>query len=242
MEVKKVIIIGGGRSIREEWLNNGLFDKIQNKAEIWGINFAYLTMPYLPTRIVWGDKNFFRHQKQDLIKLAQKGVTLLTKNDAIQYHRVHATEDERQLVKQILIYRANRDWETSIAKEECYMGQHGFTGTYALDVAVKEGYDEIYCLGLDYGTSGQEDKDTHYYQGFIDIKKNVPKDETAFEGVGTTKMFHAPEAARFIEDYKHFAEFSDRIFNVINPNKESNITHLSKITYEEFYKKINCAD
>jgi hypothetical protein len=53
---KSLIIVGGGYSVAKG-IKQGLWERIKGN-DIWSLNFAYKTMPYLPSTEIWIDKMF----------------------------------------------------------------------------------------------------------------------------------------------------------------------------------------
>ena len=68
-----IILLGGGYSIKEA-IKQGLWDRIKDKADIWSINFAYMTMPYAPTAECWLDTSFFRNQSASIFIININGI------------------------------------------------------------------------------------------------------------------------------------------------------------------------
>ena len=140
--MKKVILIGGGHSLKEG-IEKDLWSKIKDK-EIWSTNYAFMTMPYLPKREIWVDIDFFKNNIVALQKLSEQGVTMVTRT-----HRRYA--DIPNLIK----YNSARLTKDYVGKEgitrNCiFYGKLGLVGTFALSLAVAELYDEIFLLGYDF--------------------------------------------------------------------------------------------
>jgi len=96
------------------------------------------------------------------------------------------------------------------------------SGIFALDVGLHlldEG--EVFLLGYDYGTINNK---THFYQGQIEHR-----------GIGKSQYYNRPgHAERDFEIFKQGKKV--RIYNV---SLDSKITTFPKISYEEFFKKLN---
>jgi len=220
---KTCIIIAGGKSIREEWLNNGLFDHLRGK-EIWALNYAYKTMPYLPSRELWVDESFFTNEKENLLLLGIKGVQLISQPSSL------AGKGNKGKIKDyfdiIKLYNKTRDFTDQLKYEESiYTGLYSLVGLFALSVAIKEKYERIFLLGLDFGTPNIKDKDTHYYDGFISHKSR---------GAGDPKIYRNSNNIlnEKIKDFKVYENTEAEIYNV---SLRSNIDYFDKISYEEMY-------
>jgi len=220
--MKKVIIVAGGKSIREEWLNNGLFDNIKGQT-IWSLNYAYKTMPYFPTRQMWVDREqFFSIYKEELFYMYDKGVELVTQRAGF----IPLPQYSKYITKN---YTKVRKYEEQFENEHLvYTGRYSLVGLFALSVALKEGYDTLFLLGFDWGTSTVKDKDTHYYQGFI---------KHSSEGVGDSKIYRESndKLNDRVKDFSFYQESKAKIYNV---NLKSNIEYFEKITYEKMYELI----
>lgn len=221
-----VIICGGGESIKQEW-KNGLFDKIKGK-EIWSLNSAFKTMPYLPSRQLFVDKSFFEKNEKELENLWKNNVPITART-----HIPYAS-----LKDQIELFNVTKEkheylGKQAIEKRRLYAGQDGLCGTFALSYAIAKGYTKIYLLGYDFGTPSPEIKSTHYYQ---DEVKNL---NIRSSGVGHPEKYRNPHGRirLSVNDYDIFLKDKDvQIFNV---SLISNITSFPKISYEEFYDKLN---
>ena len=218
--MRQVIIVGGGKSIREEWLNNGLFDNIEGQ-EIWSVNFAFRTMPYLPTRQVWVDRYFYEVEGKAIKELYDKGVDLVSQRTGI----IPFPEIVRKMKK---IYNKTHIYEDQLEYEDSiYTGQFSLGGLFALSIAVKEKVDQVFLLGYDWGTQDVKITDTHYYTRFI---RHFSK------GAGKPELYrhikaNCPNAK--IHDFDVYENYEPtKIYNV---STTSNIECFEKITYEQMY-------
>ncbi len=221
----KIIIVAAGMSIKEG-IEKGLWEKIKGNV-IWSCNYAFMTMPYEPKRQLWVDKSFFKNNMIKLNELANRDVEMCAKED-----------NYFEGLPKIKCYQGSRNsqeyWgKLGIEKNRIYIGDQGFVGTFALHVAICEGFTEIFLLGYDYGVPIHlmEQKKTHYYQDNLKIiSSGVSRPEVYIEG-GKVKDK--------VNDYNVFAqEPGVKIWNV---SLESNIQVFSKISWEEFFNKItNC--
>jgi hypothetical protein len=218
--MKKVILVAGGKSIREEWLNNGLFDNIRGH-EIWSLNYAYRTMTYLPDRQLWVDKDgFFDIYKDQLFDMSKKGVKLITQRAGY----IPLPDYTKYIYK---VYHKVRKFEEQFQDESyIFTGKHGLVGLFALSLAVKEGYDEIFLLGMDFGTPTIADNDTHYYSKFI---------KHCSRGINDPKIYRYlnDEVNPRVKDFAEYKEVNSKIYNV---SMISNIPYFEKITYERMYE------
>ena len=221
---KKVIIVGGGASI-QEGLDKGLWENIKEQ-NVWSCNYAFMTMPYLPKRELWVDRSFFRNNMAALNELVNKGVEAVCK-----------TNQAVELLPQIVSYVGVRTPEEyldkrGIEQNRIYIGAQGFVGTFAIHVAICEGYDEIFLLGFDYGVplGSDKNKPTHYYQGKLDIISS---------GIGRPEIYINQRDNSInpkVDTYSVFMKEKDvKIWNV---SVLSNIPCFEKITYEEFFTKV----
>ena len=213
--MKSVILIGAGPSVKEG-IDKGLWDKI-NGQEIWSLNYAYKTMPYLPTRQLWLDKSFFKHNMEDLQDLSLKGVQICAR-----FFDIYAQIPE---IKTYEITRDSKDFDTAI-----YITSLGQVGPFALSIAIKECYDIIYLLGYDFGTVTPTDKFTHYYQDTL-YRKVISS------GIGRPDIFLLPSGhpVHAIKDFENFAKRHNNIWNV---SLISNLPYFPKISWTEFFERI----
>jgi hypothetical protein len=211
--MKECIIIGGGTSVLEG-IEHRLWERIA-KREIWSINFAFRTMPYLPKRQVWVDTTFFRNNMEDLESLSIAGVECHTKKHGI-YNNIPA----------IIQHEVTREENNP---DKLYIGLMGLSGMFALALATKEQYDTIYLLGYDFGTNSKANTTTHYYQN-TDIKYTS-------NGVGNPGVYLTDTGVKKdVKLFDYFLKFPSKIYNV---SPSSNIQSYEKITYNDFFSKIS---
>lgn len=214
--MKRCIICAAGYSIKEA-IDNGLWSKIE-KEEVWSCNYAYKTMSFLPTRQLWVDNKFFRNNAGDLQTLYKKGVICCARK-----HKQYAFLDGIQQ------YEVTRDMKCANDKF-IYTLSLGLVGGFALSLAVKEKYDEIYLLGMDFGVPKEKipEKLTHYYQGKLNVESG---------GMGRPIVYMMPDGRvkKDVESFDYYLPYKDKIFNV---SLLSNIYQFTKISYECFYGRI----
>ena len=222
-QTKRVIIVGAGASI-SEGIDLGLWDKINGNI-IWSCNYAWLTMPYLPTRELFVDRSFFKNNTDKLNDLANQGIEIVSKKNFI-------TEN----LPKIVAYNTTRNikdynGKEGIKNDKIFTGQQGFCGTFALHIAICEGYNEIFLLGFDFGIPKDSVINiTHYYQSKINVissgmgKPHIYKDRNGNIHQG-------------VNDYSVFA--IEQNIKISNVSLISNIPFFDKISYSEFFEKIN---
>jgi len=218
---KSCILVGGGYSVKTG-INTGLWEKIKGK-DVWSLNFAYLAMPYLPSRQVWVDISFFNNNIDSLQKLNQQGVSM------------HAKLHSRySIIKEIKTYGTTREkryytGKEGIEKNVLYLGRMGSVGIFALSLAIAEGYKNIYLLGYDFGMIDPKANKTHFYEGELKVISS---------GVGRPQIYlnKNVHVRREVEDFDVFKKEED--VNIYNVSPNSRITSFPKITYEEFYGKV----
>ena len=213
--MRRVIILGAGSSIKSG-LSLGLWEKIQNE-EVWSINYAFKTMPFLPKRELWIDTRFFHGNMQELYNLFRKGVSCYAK-----------THQKYVNIPEIRTYECTRSPQEFDKK--IFIGRMGISGIFALYLATMiEKVDEVYLLGYDWG-SITNDKQTHYYQNTL-VTDSV--------GVGRPELYKNPDGTvkGEVDDFSLFLrpDIKTKIYNV-SPN--SAINYFDKLTYEEFFKKL----
>ena len=220
---KKVILLGGGNSISLGMQKN-LWEKIKGN-EIWSLNYAFLAMPYLPNKQVWVDIRFFEQNIDKLQKLSEQGVSLTTRK-----HNKYAG-----LTEKVELYECSREQTRYYGREACckgviYIGRMGFCGMFALSLALGCGYNNIFLLGYDFGTTTPIDKKTHFYQGLV---------KTMSTGVGRPEVYRNDKNKVKIEvnDFNIYTRETDVHITNVSPN--SNIPFFRKIDYDTFFEELH---
>lgn len=211
--MKNIILMGGGTSVNEG-ISLGLWDKI-SKEEVWSINFAFLTLPFLPTRELWVDISFFKNNMEAIQKLYLQGVSCHAKKH--QFYRN---------ISEINLYETTRN--PNEMNDKLYIGRMGLSGFFALSLAVKEEPDNIFCLGFDFGNKDGSKK-THYYQDTIQVKST---------GVGYPELYrNGNQVKDEVRDWENFTSptIKSKIYNV---SPESAINCFPKIDYLTFFNKL----
>ena len=223
---KRVILIGAGSSLKEG-IDNGLWDKIKNE-QIWSLNSIFKIMPYLPSVELWVDFDFFKHEAENLKKLHQSRVELITKD----YRKL------AYFTGIITQYETTRDEEKyfgkkALEKKLMYTGQMGFVSQFALSIAIARKYDEIYLLVYDFGPASLEDKNTHVFQ---DQMKEL---NILATGAGRPNVYLQQDGQprREIREWDIYNRETDiKIYNV---SLKSNIPYFEKISYIKFFELIS---
>lgn len=204
--MKSCVICGGGASIIEG-INSNLWEHIKGQ-DIWSLNWAYKTMPYLPSRELFIDTSFFTKSINELWGLWKQGVAC--------YAKAHPKYKYILDIHSLPTTRFSEQYN-----EKIYIGEKSLCGFFALSLACKEHYDVIYLLGFDFG-SLDGTKNTHYYQGKIDVPS---------AGVGHPELYLTPEAK--VSDWEIYLKEPCKIYNV---SPKSRIECFDKINYPTFYK------
>ncbi len=218
--MKKVILVGGGYSVKEG-VSLGLWEKIKGQ-EIWSLNYAFMTMPFLPNKEIWVDYPFFENNIQVLQKLSEQGVKMIA-----------SSNNKYKFISAIKLYTSTREkyfGKEAVSRNEIYYGRMGLVGLFALSLAIAEGFEEIYLLGYDFGSiKGKGDLNTHYYQDILNIYST---------GVRNPEVYRMPDnAVRIeVEDFKVYLQ--DKDVTIWNVSLNSNIPYFPKLSWEEFFKKL----
>jgi len=203
------LIILGGGTSVQEGIDKALWTKLQGKWTI-GLNYSYNY--FYPTILCYVDEDFYTQEKKRLDNLPLVIGKL---------HRDITTSDN------IITLGVNDSKYIRNIKKGVY--KSSLAGLFALSLSIyllDEG--EIFLLGFDYGDNGNKDKNnrayTHFYQGDIHHR-----------GIGKINYYKAKgRASRDFDVYQK--EEKIKIYNV---SSISNINSFPKITYNEFFKKLN---
>ena len=139
---KTVILVGGGKSVREG-ISLGLWEKICEK-EIWSLNYPFMTMPYLPKRELFVDRNFYKNNISAVQSIADRKVEIVCR------YQPHYADDAHekafkmyQTTKEKAAYKGKQALEAD-GTPHIYVGEMGLVGTFALSLAIAEKYEVIY--------------------------------------------------------------------------------------------------
>lgn len=204
------IIIGGGESIKTG-IAQGLWEKIKNKFVI-GCNSNF--EDFSSTLNTFVDRNFYESNKEELHNLP----LVICKNHGI-------IDEDEDLIKLLAThhYHGKKALENSI-----YCST--LVGLFSMTLALSLGVTELFILGMDWTRKHNRlDSNgkpiTHYFQ---EEKRN-------HAGRGRTHFYDTHEPIQY---YKHYLNEKElKVWNVIG-EPESNIQCFDKISYEEFFKKI----
>jgi hypothetical protein len=211
--LKSLIIIGGGLSI-EEGLSKGLKERLKDKY-VFTLNYAYKHFDNA-TAEIFVDNVFYNEQIEQLKKLPL--IIGQSSKDIIKV-----------LPNSILFKNSNKYIERDIS-QGVYKSQ--LCGLWAITIALyllDEG-DEIYLLGYDGGKISEEIVKrkwlTHYYQKEGKIKHR---------GVGHLGYYNTKDQSK--RDYGVYA--NEKKVKIWNVSLNSKIPTFEKISYDEFFKKLD---
>lgn len=241
--MRQLIILGGGTSVIEG-IDKGLFETIKNK---WTIGLNYSHHYFNSTCLMYVDDNFWLYQKYFMEKLP------LVIGKESRKVRLSANKIELE--------------SNNYYNRDCLGGVYKSTlvGIFALSLAIKIlNIGEIYLLGYDYGAKKGEgnqlrayDKNkkalTHWYQhGNLKSVYTGESQELIHRGIGKVNWYEAmdeiknpqtkecrrvPRAEKEFQVYEN--ESKVKIYNV---SLESNIPTFPKMSYEDFFKRLNKED
>ena len=226
--MKRVILLGGGYSVTEGIAQN-LWHKI-NTEEVWSLNSCFKAMPWLPTKQLFVDRDFWRHEADSMEMLHMKGVPIITRDMGT------LLSNRPEIIKYgVTRVRAEFKGLNGIKDNLIFNGNMGLVGIFALHVALCMDFDEIYLLGYDFGSSHVDNKNTHWYQ------EQIPQLKIQSFGAARPEVYlhkeqgHVNEIRKDIEDFEVFSTVGKVIYNV-SPN--SHIQYFPKMNYQEFFKRI----
>lgn len=217
-----LVILGGGYSVADG-LALDLWQKIKDQ-EIWSLNFVFYFMPYLPSRELWVDTHFFKAHLSQLETLFKQGVKMYCKQHE-WYGSFKTTE-----INRFDTTRSLREAEEQ--PQNLFIGTKGLVGIFALSLAIREGYKNIYLLGYDFGAPTFENRQTHWYQSEA-LERKIESN-----GFGNNEAYlqrnNVPDPS--IVDFDYFLRFDAKIYNV---SMISHISSFERITYQKFFELIS---
>ncbi len=209
MNAKQLIIIGGGSSTAEG-ISKGLWEKINDKFTI-GLNYSY---KYFPNSTVqcFVDHEFYMQESDNLKSL---GLIIGKSQKGLKIH------------DNTMTFLCSGQYKKDV-RQGVYKAS--LVGIFALSLGIyllDEG--EIFLLGYDFGEiSTQKDTRnryiTHWYQGQVEHR-----------GIGKNSYYSISNRAN--DDFKVYLK--DTKCKIYNVSLSSKITIFEKITYEDFFKKLN---
>jgi len=213
-----VIIIGGGYSVKEG-IDKQLWDKIQHKGiDVWSVNFSHMFMPFNPSVQIWADIGVWTKGRTELIELHSKGTELICKN--------YAGYDNNYFINKYDVTPfIEKSSETNI-----FIGRMGLSGVFALSLAISRKYENIYLLGYDFGSTHIRNNNTHWYE---DLNEDINAGSYGRSGIywaGENKIRDE------IKDFDIIKKHTK--VEVYNVSLTSNIISFPKLSYDEFYKRI----
>jgi len=209
LETKQLVIIGGGSSI-QEGISKDLWSKLENKFVI-GLNYSYKYFSN-PTVQCFVDHEFYSKEYDDLKSL---GLIIGKSQKTLKLHD--------NTITMTCSGQYNRDVRKAVYKAS-------LVGIFALSLGIyllDEG--EIFLLGYDFGelTTEKDAKNrviTHFYQG-----------QTEHRGIGKNSYYNISNKAN--DDFKVYSkETRCKIYNV---SMKSKIDIFDKISYDEFFTKLD---
>jgi len=203
------LIILGGGSSIQEGISLGLWDKIKDKFSI-GTNYSYKF--FSSTLQTFVDSTFFNNQREELEKLP----LIIGQNRNI-----------KNIPANMLPIPSNSVYNRNL-KGGIYSAK--LCGIYSLSLAIyllDEG--EIFLLGYDSGAinknlDDKKRKITHWYQNKIEHR-----------GIGKTNYYDVKD--RGDKDYGVYKQ--EKRVHIFNVSLQSKINIFPKISYEEFFKKLD---
>lgn len=231
---KQLVILGGGASVRPYWdgeyKDKGLFTLLP-KLFSCGLNYSYKFVESTVYSAV--DEKFFNENYKEILNLP------------LYISKLHTTVFQPALGK---CYFFPSSWHYD---RECYGGIYTSTlaGLFALSLFIKimdEG--EIFLLGYDYGpTRDAEGKPlvdnfgrpfSHWYQGKVEHR-----------GIGKINWYTSThedpkkKGERITNAQREFGVYaSESKVKIYNVNPQSAIDTFEKISYEQFFTKIETTE
>jgi hypothetical protein len=246
--IKRVFIIGGGFSIRDNlWnipiSNLPLWNIIKNEFTI-GTNFVFHW--FTPTVLMYSDYQFYASQKKYL-----KDIPLILGKEDSAYKRKNGIQlDTNVLLLKECEKIIKTSWrEPKPCLQKHYWGKDAWTkgfytsqliGIKALNLAIALDCKEIYLLGMDACADSQDR--THFYSdteiGVYEWQgqKHSGVGKNKRGGYNTGNYNKIDELNKYW--YQPFEEELKRGVKIYNVSVNSKIETFPKITYKEMYDNI----
>jgi hypothetical protein len=210
-----LVLVGAGASVREG-IEQGLWWNLRRQ-NVWSLNYAFKVMPFIPSAQVWRDLGVWAENQNELLRLYNRGCCLYTKklNDYATRPEIRTYGEDREVFH----------GREGVRKDKIFIGRMGLTGVFALSLAIAKGYDRVFLLGYDFGSSSFTDKDTHFYEG-LNSEEGQPNIYLTSDGLPRSE----------VEDFDRFLVDGVEIFNV---SPRSHIGSFPKIEYSEFFRRIS---
>jgi len=192
-------------------LREGISKGLWDKLQnTWTFGLNYSYKYFASTCQLFIDDKFYTGQKEELAKLP----LIIGRNRQI-----------KTLPNTILLPASNSKYDRDLL---CGVYKASLVGIFALSLAIKildKG--EIYLLGYDYSGQGKDNKgraNTHFYQGEINHR-----------GIGKINYYDMKGRAG-----KDFGVYKDeKKIKIYNVSPKSHINIFDKISYEDFFKKLD---
>lgn len=216
--MKSLIICGSGYSVRKG-IKQGLWERIKGN-DIWSLNFAFLSMPYIPTAQVWGDASVFYKHESDILTMHKEGCKLYAKD----------VEDYSKRDKEKIEVFKTDDFKIHKRGKKIFAGRMGLCGVFALSLAIRKGYTDIFLLGYDFGSPTLRTKKTHFYQD------TLPNVNVGAVGHPTIYIGTKSKPRDEVYDFDKFLEHDVMIHNV---SEISNIECFIKMSWKAFFERVS---
>lgn len=230
--MKRLIIIGAGNSIRPE-LQNGLWDKLRNEYTFALNDVIYFFEPTVPVFVDWyWYRSRFEAFKNYPLVVGKYDAKIFATHPEIKVTNV--SDNTIFLQPSENVYHGKNSLKNGI-----YSGV--LCGCFGLSFGIALGFKEIYLLGFDFC---EIDGKTHFYEkdklkeqiiGLIkekdgSIRCGIGKDSRGYYRTGV----YNNDSKVYFKVYEQEKEV--KIFNV---SPESKIKVFKKISYQEFYKRLD---
>jgi len=216
--IKEIILIGGGKSIKDG-LTLNLKEKIKDKC-VLTLNFSY--NHFDSTATVFIDDQFYKGFIFGCGITCDKGhVERLKKLPLLigPYRNYLKFYPNTIPVKYTFSY-----FHDNPIKRGFYIGGKALTGIFSLHIAAHllDYNGVIYCLGFDGGAiEGPGSNSTHYY------------DDIKHKGIGRTQVYTAEPLDLYFNEF-----LTEKDLIIYNVSPKSKINSLKKISYPEMFEQL----